>query len=39
VEKRRVAEFNMNLSLKRPAAEKDAAKPAPVPAKDAGKKG
>jgi type IV pilus assembly protein PilN len=39
VEKRRVAEFNMNLSLKRPAPEKDAAKPAAVPAKDAGKKG
>ena len=37
VEKRRVAEFNMNLSLKRPAPEKDAAKPAP--AKDAAKKG
>ncbi len=39
VEKRRVAEFNMNLSLKRPAPEKDAAKPAAVPAKDAAKKG
>jgi type IV pilus assembly protein PilN len=39
VEKRRVAEFNMNLSLKRPAPEKDAAKPAAVPAKDPAKKG
>jgi len=41
VEKRRVAEFNMNLSLKRPAPEKDAANPAaaPSPAKDAAKKG
>ena len=28
VDKRRVSEFNMNLSLKRPAPEKDAAKPA-----------
>jgi type IV pilus assembly protein PilN len=28
VDKRRVSEFNLNLSLKRPAAEKDAAKPA-----------
>jgi len=28
VEKRRVSEFNMNLSLKRPAPEKDAPKPA-----------
>jgi len=37
VDKRRVSEFNMNLSLKRPAAEKDAAKGAP--AKDAAKKG
>ena len=37
VDRRRVSEFNMNLSLKRPAPEKDAAKPAP--AKDAGKKG
>jgi len=38
VDKRRVAEFNLNLSLKRPAPEKDAAKPA-APAKDAAKKG
>ena len=38
VDKRRVSEFNMNLSLKRPAPEKDAAKPA-APAKDAAKKG
>jgi type IV pilus assembly protein PilN len=37
VDKRRVSEFNMNLSLKRPAPEKDAAKPAL--AKDAAKKG
>jgi type IV pilus assembly protein PilN len=37
VERRRVSEFNMNLSLKRPAPEKDAAKGAP--AKDAAKKG
>jgi type IV pilus assembly protein PilN len=36
VDKRRVSEFNMNLSLKRPAPEKDASKPA---AKDAAKKG
>jgi type IV pilus assembly protein PilN len=28
VDKRRVSEFNLNLSLKRPTAEKDAAKPA-----------
>lgn len=39
VDKRRVSEFTMNLSLKRPAPEKDAAKAAPVPAKDAAKKG
>jgi type IV pilus assembly protein PilN len=37
VDRRRVSEFNMNLSLKRPAPEKDAAKGAP--AKDAAKKG
>ncbi|HEV7477381.1 MAG TPA: PilN domain-containing protein [Burkholderiales bacterium] len=37
VDRRRVSEFNMNLSLKRPAPEKDAPKGAP--AKDAAKKG
>ena len=37
VDRRRVSEFNMNLSLKRPAPEKDGAKGAP--AKDAAKKG
>jgi type IV pilus assembly protein PilN len=36
VDKRRVSEFNMNLSLKRPTPEKDAPK---SPAKDAAKKG
>jgi type IV pilus assembly protein PilN len=41
VDKRRVSEFNMNLSLKRPSPEKDgAAKGAPAKdAKDAAKKG
>jgi type IV pilus assembly protein PilN len=39
VDKRRVSEFNLNLSLKRPTAEKDAPKAAPAPAKDAAKKG
>jgi type IV pilus assembly protein PilN len=44
VEKRRVSEFNMNLSLKRVAGKDDAAKGAKgaagkAPAKDAGKKG
>jgi type IV pilus assembly protein PilN len=42
VDKRRVSEFNMNLSLKRVAAGKDdakGAKGAKGPAKDAGKKG
>jgi type IV pilus assembly protein PilN len=39
VDKRRVSEFNLNLSLKRPAPEKDAPKTAPAPAKDAAKKG
>ena len=32
VEKRRVSEFNLNLGLKRPTAEKDVAKDAPKPA-------
>jgi type IV pilus assembly protein PilN len=41
VEKRRVSEFNMNLSLKRVAGKDDAkgAKGVKPPAKDAGKKG
>jgi type IV pilus assembly protein PilN len=39
VDKRRVSEFTLNLSLKRPAPEKGAAKGAPAPAKDAAKKG
>jgi type IV pilus assembly protein PilN len=39
VDKRRVSEFTMNLNLKRPAPEKDGAKAAPAPAKDAAKKG
>jgi type IV pilus assembly protein PilN len=43
VDKRRVSEFNMNLSLKRVASKEDAAKGAKgagkAPAKDAGKKG
>jgi len=42
VDKRRVSEFNMNLSLKRVASGKDdakGAKGAKRPAKDAGKKG
>jgi type IV pilus assembly protein PilN len=37
VDRRRVSEFSLNLSLKRPAPE--AAKAAPAPAKDAAKKG
>jgi type IV pilus assembly protein PilN len=38
VDKKRVSEFNLNLSLKRQQAPKDDAKPAPsVPSKDAGK--
>jgi len=40
VDKRRVSEFNMNLSLKRVTGKDDAAKGAgKAPAKDAGKKG
>ena len=37
VDKKRVSEFNMNLSLKRPQAEKDAPKGAKAPPKDAAK--
>lgn len=39
VEKRRLSEFDMYLSLKRTAAKDDSAKGAPKGAKDAGKKG
>jgi type IV pilus assembly protein PilN len=39
VDKRRVSEFTMNLTLKRPAPEKDGAKDAPKAAPAAAKKG
>src|SRR5262249_33619133 len=39
VEKRRVSEFEMNLSLKKPTPDAKAPAPAAVPAKDAAKKG
>lgn len=39
IEKRRLSEFDMNISLKRTVAKDDAAKGAKPPAKGAGKKG